>query len=122
MRIFGREPAVWLGLVAVAVQAAVAWGIHLTETQQANINAAATLLMGLAIAIVAARDQIVPAAAGALGGVLQLLVAFGADLSQEKIATAGAVVTAVLAFWLRTQVTAPVAENGATVSKVRATR
>lgn len=118
MKVFGREPAVWLGLVAVAVQFAVAWGVSLSEEQQAGINAVATLAMGLAVAVMSARDQIVPAASGLLVGVLQLAVAFGFDLSQEKIATAGALLTAVLALWLRTQVTAPVAEDGTRAPKV----
>lgn len=117
MKIFGRDPAAFLAIVAVGVQAVVAWGVDLSETQQAAINAAATLVMGLAIALVVARDQIIPAAGGALGAVLQLLVAFGFDISADKIATAGALLTAVLAAWLRTQVTAPVAPDGTRVPK-----
>lgn len=117
MKVFGREPAVWLGLVAVGVQFAVAWGVSLSEEQQAGINAVATLAMGLAVAVMSARDQIVPAASGLLVGVLQLAVAFGFDLSQEKITTAGALLTALLALWLRTQVTAPVAADGTQVPK-----
>lgn len=117
MRIFGREPAVWLGLVAVAVQFLVAWGVDFSGEQQAGINAVATLVMGLAVAVMSARDQIVPAASGLLVGVLQLAVAFGWDLSQERITTAGALLTGVLALWLRTQVTAPVAADGTRVPK-----
>ena len=117
MKVFGREPAVWLGLVAVGVQFAVAWGVSLSEEQQAGINAVATLAMGLAVAVMSARDQIVPAASGLLVGVLQLAVAFGFDLSQEKITTAGALLAALLALWLRTQVTAPVAADGTRVPK-----
>lgn len=117
MRIFGREPAVWLGLVAVAVQFLVAWGVDFSGEQQAGINAVATLVMGLAVAVASARDQIVPAASGLLVGVLQLAVAFGWDLSQERITTAGALLTALLALWLRTQVTAPVAADGTQVPK-----
>lgn len=117
MKLFGREPAVWLGLVAVAVQFLVAWGVNLSEEQQAGVNAVATLAMGLAVAVTSARDQIVPAASGLLVGVLQLAVSFGLDLSQEKIATAGALLTALLAAWLRTQVTAPVTSDGSRVPK-----
>lgn len=122
MKILGRDPAAFLAIIAVGVQALVAWGIDLSETQQAAINAAATLLMGLATAVVVARDQIIPAAAGALGAVLQLLVAFGAHLTQEQITTVGAVLTSVLAFWLRTQVTAPVDAEGRSVPHARPIR
>jgi hypothetical protein len=117
LKIFGRDPAAWLALIAVLVEGGVAWGIDLTDVQQARINAAATLLMGLIVAAVVARDQIIPAAASALGGILQLMVAFGVDVSQEKIATAGAVLTTVLAFWLRTQVTAPIDADGNRVAR-----
>ena len=117
MKILEREPAVWVGLVAVVVQTAVAWGIDLTETQQAGINAVASLAVGLVVAVVAARDRIVPAAAGLLVGVLQLAVAFGFDISSDQIATAGALLTAALGLFLRTQVTAPVAADGSRVPK-----
>jgi len=117
MKILGRDPAVWLGLVAVIVQALVAWGVDLTKDQQGYINAAATALMGLILAVTVSHEQVVAAAGGLLGAVLQLAVAFGAHISQDQIATAGAVVTAVLAAWLRTQVTAPVAADGTKVPK-----
>src|SRR5690606_38066640 len=117
MRIFGREPAVWLGLVAVAVQFLVAWGVDFSGEQQAGINAVATLVMGLAVAVASARDQIVPAASGRLVGVLQLAVALGFDLSQEKITAAGARLTAVVASWLRTEGRAPGGEDGTRVPK-----
>ncbi|GAA4226138.1 hypothetical protein GCM10022254_10170 [Actinomadura meridiana] len=122
MKIWGREPAVWLGLVAVVVQTLVAWGVDLSEGQQAGVNAVASLAVGLAVAVTAAHDRIVPAASGLLVGVLQLAVSFGWDLSQERITTAGALLTAVLAAWLRTQVTAPVAADGSRVPRQKMIR
>jgi hypothetical protein len=113
MRILGREPAAWLGLIAVLVQTLIAWGVPLTEMQQAGINAVATLSMGLLVAASVAREQVIPIAGALLVAVLQLAVAFGADLSQERIAMAGGLLTAALAFYLRTQVvarTGPVGE------------
>jgi hypothetical protein len=118
MKLFGREVTMWLALVAVLVQTLVAWKIDLSEEQQAGINAVATLLMGLFIALSVARDQIVPAAAGLLVAVLQLAVSFGAHMNQEQIGTAGALLTTILAMWLRTQVTAPIASDGSTVPRV----
>jgi hypothetical protein len=115
MRILGRDPAVWAALVAVAVQFLVAWGVDFTEEQQACINAAATAVMGLAIAWAAAKDRVIPAAAGLLGAVLQLGVSFGWDITQDQIASAGALLTALLALYLRTQVTAPITPDGAHV-------
>ena len=117
MKVLGKEPAVWIGLVAVIVQFLVAWGVDLTEQQQSYINAVATAGMGLFIAVTVARDQIAAAAVGLLGAVLQLFVAFGVHFSQDQIATAGALLTAVLAGFLRTQVTAPVDPSGNRVPK-----
>ncbi|REF00056.1 hypothetical protein [Thermomonospora umbrina] len=116
MKILGRDPAAWLALVAVGVQFLVAWGVDLSEAQQAGVNAVATMGMGLAIAWVVARDKVIPAAAGLLTAVLQLGVSFGWDIDQDQIATAGALLTAVLALYLRTQVTARVAADGTRVA------
>lgn len=41
MKIFGREPAAWLALIAVAVKLSTAFGLDLTDGQQATINAVA---------------------------------------------------------------------------------
>lgn len=48
---------------------------------------------------------------------LQLGVSFGWEITQEQIATAGAMLTAVLALYLRTQVTAPIDVDGTKVPK-----
>lgn len=117
MRVLGRDPAAWLALVAVTVQLLVAWGVDLSEEQQAGINAVATMAMGLAISWAVAKDKVIPAAAGLLTAVLQLGVSFGWEITQEQIATAGAMLTAVLALYLRTQVTAPIDVDGTKVPK-----
>jgi hypothetical protein len=117
VKLLGREITMWVALVAVLVQTLVAYGVDLNEQQQAGINAVATLLMGLFIALSVARDQIVPAAASLLVAVLQLAVSFGAHMNQQEIATAGSLLTTVLAMWLRTQVTAPVAVDGSKVPR-----
>jgi nicotinamide riboside transporter PnuC len=117
MKILGRDPAFWTGLVAVAVQFLVAWRIDLSEGQQAAINAVAAALVGVIVAWTVSRDQVVAVAAGLLTAVLQLFVAFGVDFDQEQIATAGALLVAVLTGFLRTQVTAPVAPDGTRVPK-----
>jgi ABC-type Fe3+-siderophore transport system permease subunit len=117
MKVFGRNPAAWLGLVAVGVQFLVAWGVPLTEPQQAGINAVATLVMGLVLAVTVAREQIIPVASALLVAVLQLAIAFGAHMGQHQVATAGALLTGALALWLHGQVTAPIAPDGSRVSR-----
>lgn len=118
MRIFGREPAAWLAFLAVVVEMAVAYGIHLTEQEQAGINAVATGAFGFALAWSVAREKAIPIAAGLVTAVLQLAVAFGVHLSAHQVATAGALVTAGLAFWLHGKVTAPIDANGSRVPPV----
>ncbi|MBA9005898.1 hypothetical protein [Thermomonospora cellulosilytica] len=115
MKVLGRDPAAWLALVAVAVQFLVAWGADLTEEQQAGINAVAAMAMGLAISWAVARDKAIPAAAGLLTAVLNLMISFGWDATQDQVASAGALLTAALALYLRTQVTAPIAQDGTRV-------
>lgn len=122
MNILKRDPAFWTGLVAVIVQFFVAWGVDLTEGQQAAVNAAAAALVGVIVAWSVARDQVVALAAGLLTAVLQLFVAFGYEISQEKIATAGALLTALLAAYLRTQVTARIDPQGNHVPKETVTK
>lgn len=117
VRFLKRDPAFWAGAVAVGVQFLVAWGLELTEEQQAGINAAVTLAFGLIVAWAVARDQVVAIAASLLVALLQLGVSFGWDISQDKIASAGALLVTILAAYLRTQVTAPVAADGSTVPR-----
>jgi hypothetical protein len=50
-KIFGREPALWLALLAVIVKLSTAFGLDLTDKQQAVINAAAAALVGVLVAI-----------------------------------------------------------------------
>ena len=118
MKILGRDPAFWTGLVAVAIQFAVAYGLKLSEEQQAGINAVVTLGFGVIVAWAVARDSVVALAASLLTAALQLGVSFGWDLSQDKIASAGALLVTVLAGYLRTQVTAPIDAGGAKVQPV----
>jgi hypothetical protein len=112
VKIFGREPAQWLALLAIAVELAVGWGLPLTEEQQSLVNAAATAVMGFAIAWTVAREKVAAAAGGMVVALGQLAVSLGLEISQERIAMTGAALTALLAFWLHGKVTAPVDADG----------
>jgi hypothetical protein len=118
MKILGRTPAMWLAVIAALVQMAGAvWG-DFSELQQAGVNAVATLAFGLAVAAVVSRDQIVPIAASLVAAVGNLAISFGAHLSPEEMAGAGAVVVSVLTFFIHTQVTAPVGPTGEKVPRM----
>jgi hypothetical protein len=119
VKLFGREPAQWLAALAIAIQLLVAWGVPLSEQQQAAVNAAATAVMGLVLAWTLAREKVAAAAGGVVFALGQLAVSVGFDISQERIAMTGAAITAGMAFWLHGRVTAPVDANMNRVPKQR---
>ncbi|BCK73995.1 hypothetical protein Srufu_079480 (plasmid) [Streptomyces libani subsp. rufus] len=107
MKIFGREPAVLLTLVAVLVKMAAAFGLDVTSEQQAVVNAVAAAAVGVTLAVMA-HDGIGAALLGLVQAVVALAVGFGLDWSADKQAVVLSVAAAVVAMWDRTQVTAPV--------------
>lgn len=107
IRLWGREPAAWLALIAVAVKLAAAFGLNVSADQQATINAVAAAAMGVLIAIVA-HDGVGAAVIGLAQAGLALALGFGLDWSADRQAVVMAAVTVVVGMWNRTQVTAPV--------------
>ncbi|TVL89729.1 hypothetical protein [Streptomyces sp. SAJ15] len=107
MKIFNREPAVWLGLVAVVVQFVSAFWIEVSADTQTAINAVAAAAMGLIIAFMV-HDGVVAALTGFAQAALALGMNLGLDWSTEKQAAWMAFITVVAQAFVRTQVTAPV--------------
>lgn len=107
MKIFGREPALLLGLVAVIVKVVAAFGVDVTADQQAWINAVAAAVVGLGLAIMA-HDGVSAAILGLVQAVIALAVGFGLDWSADKQAIVMSFAAAAVAMFDRTQVTAPV--------------
>jgi hypothetical protein len=108
MTIFGREPAVILGLVAAVVQLVSATAFPLTPDQQGVINAVAVALAGVITAFAVSTDAGFAAVAGLVKAVIALALAFGLDLSPDLQSAIMVVVTAIGAFFVRTQVSAKV--------------
>ena len=107
--LFGREPALLLGFAAAALKLLTAFGLDVTDTQQALINTVLAAAVGVWLAIVA-RNGAWAAALIQLGqAVMAAFVGFGLDWSTEKQATVMATVAALLALFERTQITPPVA-------------
>lgn len=103
MRIFGREPALLLGVISAALSLVVTLGIGLTSVQAGTITAAITATFA---AITAAMTRpIAPAAfTGAVTAAADLLAAFHYEVSAETIGAVNALVLAVLMFVTRGQV------------------
>lgn len=105
---WGREPALWLGFIAAAVQSLTAFGISVSPGVQTAVNAIATAIVGIISAIVLKN--------GALGAALMqfatagmaLIVGLGLDWNTERQGWVMALVAAGIALFTRTQVTAPV--------------
>lgn len=110
MKIFGREPALWLALVAALVQGA---GLLLdwSSEQQGAINAVAVAALGVATAWFVS-DGISAAVLGGAQAVLNLVLAFGLNVDTATQAAIMTFVAAVTAMFVRTQVGAPVSATG----------
>lgn len=107
MKIFGREPALWLALVAVAVKLIAAFGVNVSGDQQAVINTVAAAAVGILVAVTA-HDGLGAAVLNFLQAGLAAAVGFGLDWSADRQAVVMSFAAAVVAMWTRTQVTAPV--------------
>lgn len=102
-RVLGREPAIWLTLVATAVRLFGAFVIHLTDNQQAVLNAAATAVAALIVAVMV-HDGVVAAVLGFAQALLALAVGFGLNIDAEHQAVIMSFVGAAAAAFVRTQV------------------
>ncbi|MGW4476817.1 hypothetical protein ACWENQ_44800 [Nonomuraea sp. NPDC004354] len=103
MKIFGREPALWLSLIQTAVALAVGLGLSLTGDQVGLINGAAAAVLAL-IAAFAVRPFPVPLLMGAIQALLALAVGFGLELTGEQVGLANAAAAALVGFILRMHV------------------
>lgn len=111
MKVFGRDPALWLAFVAGLVQLVSAFFLPLSDAQQGVLNAVAVAGLGLITAWAVARDKLVPAIMGAVQALLSLAVTFGAGLSGEQQFVIMSFVAATVGMFVRTQVTAKVPEE-----------
>lgn len=102
MKIFGREPAAWIGF-AGAVLTALA-GLNLPGL---NAGQASAIVAFLTAALIAATTRpITPALlTGGITVLVALLAEYGTNVPEQWIATVTAVSLAVLSFILRGQVT-----------------
>jgi hypothetical protein len=103
----GREPALYLTLVATAVRFLGAFVVDLSTGQQAVLNAAATAVFSLIVAW-KVRDGQVAAVLGMAQALLALAIGFGLNIDAEHQAVIMSLVGAVVAAYVRTQVIAPV--------------
>lgn len=104
MKLFGREPAVILGVVSAALSLLVTFNVGLSTEQAGAIVA---VISGVFAAITAALTRpIAPSAfTGLVSVVVALLAAFHFNVAPETVGSLNALVVAVLVFITRGQVT-----------------
>lgn len=110
--VFGREPALWLGVLAVVAQLVTTWVLPGSPEQQALINAAVVTVAGAITAYLVAQDQFVPAVLGVLQAAIALGIGFGLKIPAEQQALIMTAATSASAMFVRTQVVAPVSLSG----------
>jgi hypothetical protein len=118
--IWGREPAVLLALFAALVQGISGFFFHLTDDQQGVLNAVAVAVIGLVTALAVKGDALLPGILGFVKAVLALGLAFGLHMTSANQSVIMVLVTAIVAAFVRTQVTAPVSVAGQPAQAVRA--
>jgi thiamine transporter ThiT len=106
---FGREPAQALGLVSALIAMVSSTFFEMSIEQQGVLNAAAVAIVGFVTAMAVSGEKAAPLLAGLVQAVLACALAFGLALSQELQGSIMAFVAAGVAWYLRTQVVAPVA-------------
>lgn len=111
MKIFGREPALWLALFAGLVQVVSTFIWTLTPGEQSVLNGAAVAAAGLITAVMV-HDGIKAAVLGFVQATLALATGFGLHLDPTQQSVIMSAVAALLAMWVWGRVTAPVGPNG----------
>lgn len=108
---FGREPAVWVGVLESALALSVAFGFFTLTTEHLGLmNAAVSALLALII-MPRTNDAWGSALIQLLKALLALGVAYGLSLTAEQTAAIIATVSVVLSILLRQQVS-PVDKHG----------
>lgn len=117
MKIFGRDPVLWLALVAGIVQFISAFAFPISVSAQGVIAAFSVAIVGVIQAVVVRDGSTVPAVTGLFKAGIALGLAFGLKLAPEQQAEIMFMVQAVLSLLMRSQVTAPVNSSGGVVAK-----
>ncbi len=104
MKIFGREPALWVGVIGSALTLVGTLGIGLDGTQATLWTTAIGALSGVVTAI--ATKPIAPGAfLGLVAAVVPLLGAYGFKLSDETVTAVNGLILVALPLIVRGQVT-----------------
>lgn len=104
MKIFGREPTLWIGVVSSIIVLLGTFSFHYLSGQQAALIVVAINAVAGAINAYAVRPISPVAFTYAVGALVAVAGAYGLNLSIETVAALNAVVIPVLALLSRGQV------------------
>lgn len=105
--VFGREPAVWLGLIAILIQLFGAFVAPISQTGQDVLNGAVAAGFGLIVAW-KVHDGVIAALGGFATAALIAAVHYGLDWSEGKRTLLVMAITLSAQAFVRQNVTAPV--------------
>ena len=103
MKIFGREPAVWVGLIGGALTLLVSMGVLDFTNEQTGLAMAVVAAVFGVITAYLTKDTMLGVVVGFSKAAIALAVGFGASFSPELTAAIIAFVTVTMGFFQRTQ-------------------
>jgi hypothetical protein len=104
LKIFGREPTLWLAVISSLIVLAGTFGLHWLSGAQAGLLVAAINAGFGAINAYAVRPISPAAFTYAIGAIVALAASYGLNVTNEQLATINGVVVPVLALLTRGQV------------------
>lgn len=107
VKIFGREQAVWLALVAGVFQVVTSYGFDVSGEFQGWATAAVVFVFAVYVAVTHG-DGIVAMASGVVVAAGSLFTALGLDWAAEHQTNVLGLITVFGSFFLRREITSPV--------------
>lgn len=109
MRVFGREPVAILAFIAVALKLGAAYGWNVSDERQAAIMVVLSCAVAVAEAFILKNGAAFAAIVNFGHAGLALFLAFGLNMTAEEQALWMFAIEGAVAFFVRREVTAPVA-------------
>lgn len=106
MKLFGRDPALFLGITASVLQLITLF-FHLSVEWQGAANGLIVAIVGFVLAAKVSEEAGAAALIGIGKAAIAVALAFGAHMAPELQASVMAILTTLVSFYTRTQVTAP---------------
>ena len=104
MLYFRRDPALILAMIVGLLQVLSAFLFHWTDEQQGALNGALALAAGVVTAALVSLDRAVPLVGGLVVAVFSVGTAYGLEVDPVAQSAVMALVTALMAAFVRTQV------------------